>query len=234
VQAALLVALPTLSTDYWGHPRSAGYDMGAHEYSLFTNSSEGATDTTAPATPATLAANARTSGIDLTWAAATDNTAVTGYNVYRNGAKVASVTATMWKDANVTAGVQYSYEVTAIDAAGNESARSTRATAKGQAAVDTTKPSAPATANVTGATSSTITLAWAAATDNVRVTGYRIYRNGTYLTETTAQSFTDRGLNASTTYVYDVKAFDAHGNESANSAVATGTTAAAPGKRRAS
>ena len=233
VQTGLTLSIPTLATDYWGHPRSIGYDLGAHEYSLFTNSSETGTDKTAPAAPASLNANARTSGIDLTWTAATDNVAVTGYNVYRNGMKVAAATGTNWKDTNVTAGTSYSYEVAAVDAAGNESPRSNRASAKAQTAVDTTKPSTPGTANVTGATSSTISLAWGASTDDVRVAGYRVYRNGTYLTEVTSASFTDRGLNASTTYVYDVKAFDAHGNESASTAV-TGTTTAAAGKRRAS
>lgn len=233
VQAAMTLTIPTLATDYWGHPRSVGFDIGAHEYSLFTNATEGGTDTTAPAGPATLAASVRTSGIELTWAAATDDVAVTGYSVYRDGAKVASVAGTSWKDVNVTPSSSYFYEVAAIDAAGNASVRSHGVNARAHAGADTTAPSTPGTANVTAATSSTLALQWGVATDNVRVTGYRVYRNGQVIAEVTAQSFTDRGLQASTTYVYEVKAFDAYGNDSVRGSVVTGTTAAASGRRRA-
>jgi parallel beta-helix repeat protein len=235
VQTGLaLTTVATLATDYWGHPRTIGFDLGAHEYSLFTNSSEAGTDATAPSAPTSLAAAVRASGIELSWAAATDNVAVTGYNVYRDGAKVASVSSANWKDTAVTPATTYTYTVAAVDAAGNESGRSNGATAKSNAGPDTTAPSKPGTANVTSTTSSTIALQWGESTDNVRVTGYRVYRNGTQVAEGTALSFTDRGLQASTTYVYEIKAFDAHGNVSVTGSVVTGTTAAASGKRRAS
>ncbi|MDX6229955.1 MAG: hypothetical protein QOI76_3345 [Frankiales bacterium] len=82
---------------------------------------------------------------------------------------------------------------------------------------DTTAPSVPA--NLTGTTSgTTVTLTWGASTDNVGVTGYDIYGNGTLVTSvgnvTTAQ-VTGVPLNA--TVNYTVKAHDAAGNQSAAS-----------------
>ena len=83
--------------------------------------------------------------------------------------------------------------------------------------VDLEAPSTP-TDLAGGATSTTtIALTWSASTDNVGVTGYRVYRNGgsTPVGSPTATSFTDSDLTASTTYAYRVAAIDAAGNLSA-------------------
>jgi chitinase len=89
---------------------------------------------------------------------------------------------------------------------------------------DTTPPSAPSNLRVTGTTSSSISLAWNASTDNVGVTGYDVYRGGTRVTTTSGTSYTDGGLAASTTYAYTVYARDAAGNVSTASNQASGTT----------
>ena len=95
---------------------------------------------------------------------------------------------------------------------------------------DTTAPSVPGGLTVTGATSSSVSLSWAASTDNVGVTGYDVYRNGTLAgTVTSGTSYTDTGLTASTAYSYTVKAFDAAGNLSAASTAVTGSTSAPSG-----
>jgi hypothetical protein len=70
-------------------------------------------------------------------------------------------------------------------------------------------------AGVTAASSSMINLNWSAITDNVGVTGYRVYRDGSELTTTTQTSYSDTGLTASTEYTYTVSAYDAAGNVSA-------------------
>jgi len=76
--------------------------------------------------------------------------------------------------------------------------------------------------------SSQINLSWAASTDNVGVTGYRVYRAGTLLATLGAVSaYQNTGLAASTSYSYTVQAFDAAGNASAQSASASATTQAA-------
>jgi glucosylceramidase len=90
---------------------------------------------------------------------------------------------------------------------------------------DTTPPSAPTGLTASGTTATSTTLSWGASTDNVAVTGYRLYRGGAQIGTTTgATSLTDSGLTASTTYSYTVKAFDAAGNLSATSNTALVTT----------
>ncbi|MBM9508138.1 cellulose binding domain-containing protein [Streptomyces sp. KK5PA1] len=94
---------------------------------------------------------------------------------------------------------------------------------------DTQAPTAPGTPTVTGTTASSVSLSWPAATDNVGVTGYDVYRGGTLAGSTAGTSFTDSGLSASTAYTYTVKARDAAGNVSAASAAVTATTGSGPG-----
>jgi len=89
---------------------------------------------------------------------------------------------------------------------------------------DTTPPSVPTGLTVGTVTTSTVSLSWTASTDNIAVTGYKIYRGGTQIGTTAATSFTDVGLNQSTTYSYTVSAYDAAGNNSVQSSAVTGTT----------
>ncbi|MEU8821805.1 fibronectin type III domain-containing protein [Actinoplanes sp. NPDC048796] len=79
-------------------------------------------DTTAPSAPTGLDAAAGQTQINLTWTAAADDVAVTGYDVYRNGALVAvGITATSYTHTGLTAGTNYTLGVRAKDAAGNVS-----------------------------------------------------------------------------------------------------------------
>lgn len=88
-------------------------------------------DTQAPTAPSGLAAvkvlgkgkRAKTS-INLSWKAATDNVAVAKYIVYRSGKKLAETTSLAYSDSTGTAGVSYTYEVSAVDSSGNESPKS--------------------------------------------------------------------------------------------------------------
>lgn len=90
-------------------------------------------DTVAPSVPAGLTAVANSaSQITLSWSASTDNTAVTGYDVYRNGAKVGASASTSYADTGLSAATTYSYTVDAYDAAGNVSAKSTTVSTKTQ------------------------------------------------------------------------------------------------------
>jgi len=95
---------------------------------------------------------------------------------------------------------------------------------------DTTLPSIPTNLSATPISSSQIDLSWSQSTDNVGVTGYRIYRGGVLVTTVTATSYSDTGLSANTIYSYTVSAIDAAGNESSQSTSASATTQApAPG-----
>ncbi|MFG2573929.1 cellulase family glycosylhydrolase [Streptomyces sp. NPDC048481] len=97
---------------------------------------------------------------------------------------------------------------------------------------DTHAPTAPGAPVASAVTATSATLSWAAATDDVGVTGYDVVRvDGT--TETgvaasTGATATVTGLTASTAYTFAVYARDAAGNRSARSAAVAVTTASAP------
>ncbi|WP_158088788.1 fibronectin type III domain-containing protein [Thermoactinospora rubra] len=94
---------------------------------------------------------------------------------------------------------------------------------------DTTPPSVPGNLRVTGTTSSSVSLAWDAATDNVGVTGYVVFRGSTEVATVTGTAYTDSGLSPSTSYTYTVRARDAAGNRSAASNAVTATTSGGQG-----
>jgi hypothetical protein len=87
-----------------------------------------------------------------------------------------------------------------------------------------TPPAAPSGLGTSGATSSSMVLAWSAVSG---ATGYNVYRGGSKVNATAVgtTSYTDTGLAPSTTYTWTVTALNASG-ESAQSAPATGTTTA--------
>src|SRR5439155_586393 len=100
---------------------------------------------------------------------------------------------------------------------GNLSAQSSPASATTPAPPDTTPPTVPAGLTATAVSSSQINLSWAASSDTVGVSGYRVYRSGAQIATTSATSFANTGLQPSTTYTYTVAAYDAAGNLSAQS-----------------
>lgn len=96
---------------------------------------------------------------------------------------------------------------------------------------DTTPPTAPDDLSATADSSTSVALSWTASTDDVALTGYNIYRSpagaGSWArigSTSGAASYTDNTAAASTSYDYRVTAFDAAGNESDPSSVATVTT----------
>jgi hypothetical protein len=91
---------------------------------------------------------------------------------------------------------------------------------------DTTPPSVPTGLTATPVNGNQINLSWSPSTDNVAVTGYKIYRNGTLVTTVTGTSYFDGFLNPGTTYTYTVRAYDALPNVSASTAQVSATTPA--------
>jgi len=266
-------------------------------------------DTNTPTIPTSLSATPiSTSQINLAWTASADNVGVTGYQVFRNGTKLATTAGNGYADTGLSAATTYTYTVTALDAAGNVSAQSTPTSATTQAlavappiaafvatpstinlggaatlswsvsgnpvpvlmidhgigtvtgtsmavspvvsttytltasnrvgsataqavvtvipAPDTNAPTIPTSLSATPVSTSQINLAWTASTDNVGVTGYQVFRNGTKLATTAGNSYADTGLSAATTYTYTVAASDAAGNVSAQSTPTSATTQA--------
>src|SRR5437016_4492604 len=93
---------------------------------------------------------------------------------------------------------------------------------------DTTAPSVPTGLTAAAVSSSQINLSWTASSDNVGVSGYRVFRGGTQIATTSTTSYANTGLSPSTTYSYTVAAYDAAGNLSAQSSSASATTQAPP------
>ncbi len=184
-----------------------------------------ATDTQAPTAPGNLvASNVAQTTLSLNWTASTDNTAVTGYDVYRGSTKLTTVTATSYNVTGLTAGTAYTFSVKAKDAAGNESASSNVVNVTTNQATDTQAPTAPSNLTASNVAQTTVSLNWTASTDNTAVTGYDVYRGATKLTTVTATSYNVTGLTAGTAYTFSVKAKDAAGNESASSNTVNVTT----------
>jgi hypothetical protein len=79
---------------------------------------------------------------------------------------------------------------------------------------DTTPPSAPRHLTATQPASTRTVLAWTAATDNIGVSAYDIYRNGTYLATVGpgVTSNTDATASPHAGYTYQVAARDLAGN----------------------
>ena len=98
-------------------------------------------------------------------------------------------------------------------------------------APDVQAPTAPTALSATAIYPTNLTLNWTASTDNVGVTGYDVYRNGTKINTAlvTTTTYAATGLAASTAYSFYVVARDAANNQSANSnTVSLSTPSATP------
>ena len=92
---------------------------------------------------------------------------------------------------------------------------------------DTTSPTVPTGLSATPISSTQINLSWTASTDNVGVTGYKVYRGGALVGSPATTSYSDTGLTASTSYSYTLAACDAANNCSAQSNPVSATTMSA-------
>ena len=93
---------------------------------------------------------------------------------------------------------------------------------------DTTAPSIPTNLSTTVISTTQISLSWSASTDNVAVTGYKVFRGGIQITTTSETSYTDSSLSPGTSYNYTVSSYDAAGNNSNQSASVSATTQSPP------
>ncbi len=169
--------------------------------------------------------NETSNGFTLNWTAPTGYT-IQGYNLYKNGSYVAWVNGASlsYNFSGIIQDVSYAYVVKAIDESFVEHSSATfNFTLGGGGGVDTQVPTAP-TLSSSNITSNSIDLSWNGATDNVGVTGYKLYQDGSLIASPSVTSYSVTGLSASTSYVYTVKALDAAGNESVLSNAANITT----------
>ena len=80
-------------------------------------------DATPPSAPRNLiASSVAATAVTLSWQASTDNVAVSGYDVFRDGVRIGTSATTSFTDTNVQPGASYSYTVDAFDEGDNVSA----------------------------------------------------------------------------------------------------------------
>lgn len=89
---------------------------------------------------------------------------------------------------------------------------------------DSEPPTTPILLSATPIASTQIDINWSASLDNFALSGYVVIRNGVVVSTTTAQSFSDTGLNSGTSYNYVIRAFDSSFNYSSSSNVLSATT----------
>jgi chitodextrinase len=183
-------------------------------------------DTTVPTTSITSPANnATVSGTTAAvTASASDNLSVTKVELYVDGSLAGTDTSSPYSfslDTTALANGTHALTTKAYDAANNIG---TSASVNVTVFNDTTAPTVPTglTSISTGMTSATVS--WTASTDNVGVTGYHVFRNGTQIATTASSSYNDSGLTSGVTYSYTVSAYDAAGNTSAQSSPTSVTT----------
>ena len=186
----------------------------------------GSTDTVVPTAPILAASGTTQTATNLSWSGATDNVAVTGYDVFQGSTLLGSTSSTTFSVIGLTASTTYSFSVKAKDAAGNLSLSSNLVSVTTLAPVlDTTLPTAP-TLTATGTTQTTTNLSWSGATDNVAVTSYDVYQGASLIASVASTSYTVSGLTASTAYTFSIRSKDAAGNISAPSNIVNVTTLA--------
>jgi glucose/arabinose dehydrogenase len=190
-------------------------------------------DASPPGVPGTPTLVSDTSGsVTVAWTAATDNVAVTGYDVYHDGQLCASVsgstlTATC---SGLSPKTAYGFYINARDAAGNVSQPSGTLSVTTPGSDDHTPPSVPGGVHTTSVTSTSIALAWTASTDDTGVTGYTVYdvstspRTKVGASSGNAPNASLGALTPNHTYRLVVTASDANKNESGPSAELDVTT----------
>ncbi len=140
----------------------SGLAAGSHTLTVTGNGATPATanwtvDISPPSVPAGLTANVVSSTlVDLAWMQSSDNTGVTGYDIYRNGTLLTTTTGTgtTYADSSVSASKLYSYTVDARDGAGNVSSQSSPPVSVTTPA----GPTGPTLVQVAGSSTSTVTL----------------------------------------------------------------------------
>ncbi len=160
-----------------------------------------------------------TNSVRISWDVMDNNTC--SYTISRDGKLIESqYLGTEYLALGLIQGKTYIYQVQATDIAGNKSELVEIVVTVG----DTVAPSEPQNLKVSFRAGKSITLSWDAATDNVYVSGYEVYRNGNKVGTSYTTEFTDTRLNESTEYSYSVKAFDASMNYSKSSIIVSGST----------
>lgn len=191
---------------------------GAPQSCFINNTPCAGGDTGGPdVSPPTIPANPRTTltseSLILSWDAATDNRAVTGYEIFSNGTKVTTVTGTSYT-MGIPPPMVFTFGVRAVDAAGNSSPFAIFKL--GAPATESEPPTVPTNLRLTGPKDGYYRITWDASRDNYVVAGYRVAQTGTVSGVTMVGDTFAFGVSKGFgTYLFEVRAFDSSGNYSA-------------------
>ncbi len=180
-------------------------------------------DTQSPTAPGSLTATATSpSSVNLSWIASSDNIGVVRYDIYRGSSKITSTSGTSLAVGGLSAATAYTFNVYALDAAGN---RSSAATAIAITQNASSPPTTPTNLIAQGVSQTQINLSWGQSYDNEDGYNvlYQIFRNNILVVTVGSNSFNDSGLVSGSSYAYKVYAVDSSGALS-SAATATGTT----------
>ena len=174
-------------------------------------------DAIRPAVPGNLTASSTSpTQIDLSWDVSTDNVAVAGYKIFRDGFQIATTTITSYSNTGLASFTTYTYTVSAFDTSGNVSAQSAPVIIASQPPADFTPPVIFNIVASNIATSSAVIL-WTTdepADSQVEYGATASYGSTTILNALlqTSHAVNLNGLNASAVYHYRIKSKDAVGN----------------------
>ncbi len=179
-------------------------------------------DTTAPVWPegsSIIVSEITETGLTLTWPAALDNTAVTGYAIYNGDVQLAMLgNVNRYTVSGLKAATQYTFTIKAKDASLNwsEPGLSVTETTRQEEQPDTTAPVWPEGSELyaSGISKTGLWLNWTAAQDDTKVTSYRVYRDSRLIATVpgNTSNYYVTGLTSGTTYMFSVQAGDAAGN----------------------
>jgi parallel beta-helix repeat protein len=180
---------------------------------------------TVPSEPQNLGESSGSGYVNLTWTAPVSDggSAIIGYNIYRDGSFLTFVSGQLWyNDTTVTNGVTYDYNVTAVNGVG-EGPNSTGVSAMPQGV-----PSEPQNL-LESSGDSYVNITWTAPLSDggSAITGYNIYRDGSFVSFVTDLWFNDTTVTNGNTYDYNVSAVNALG-EGLNSTGVSATPMTVP------
>lgn len=190
---------------------------------------EDVNDNTPPSVPSDLSTIEIThEKTNLKWDASLDNVMVKNYKIYQNSTILDSTTATSYQVVDLDYSTEYSFHIVATDYGNNHSGPSNELAITTLDEPDTEAPTAPADLIATDITQTNLYLNWNASTDNINVTGYRIFQNDDPVAGTENTSYLVTNLTPGTNYTFSVTALDEEDNESEQSNIQSISTLDVP------
>lgn len=175
------------------------------------------TDIDPPSAATNITLTSSGASITITWNSATDNVGISGYNIRRDGTLISSTSSLTFMDNNLAPG-SYTYNIESIDLAGNTtSSTDLPFTLLANNETDNVSPSGVSNISYQ-INNNNLLFTWTAASDNVAVTSYTIYRDGVSVGNTTNTTFLDLNVPVGARN-YTIDAFDAANNSSRSTMV---------------